>query len=311
MRKELFEHEITILRDTFRRLLRRRANTNLIKLINKTHPADLAVVFRYFQDEEQKYIFSIMEINQQTTDFLISLDDILLKNLLNEESLERIKSLIQKASTSDQSYILGNISEKTSESIFDLLKREEKAEIEELMAHPEESAGSMMVTDVFTLDQNMTCGKALKTLQDKEEAEMVFYIYLTDDEKRLTGVASLRTLATAQTNIKMNEIMVKRVHSVRPETDQEEVAKIVAQYNYLAVPVVDEYGILLGIVTVDDVVDVIRKEATEDFLQMAGAGKDREILLKSSWENSKARFPWLFASWIGGIIAAIVIGHYE
>jgi len=311
MRKELFEHEITILRDTFRRLLRRRANTNLIKLINKTHPADLAIVFRYFQDEEQKYIFSIMKVNQHTTDFLINLDDILLKNLLNEESLERIKSLIQQAPTSDQSYILGNVPEKISESIIDLLKSEEKAEIEELMAYPEDSAGSMMTTDVFTLNQNITCGEALKTLQDQEETEMVFYIYLTDNEKRLTGVASLRTLATSQTHIEMNEIMVKRVHSVRPETDQEEVAKIVAQYNYLAVPVIDDYDILLGIVTVDDVVDVIREEATEDFLQMAGAGKDREILLKSSWENAKARFPWLFASWIGGIIAAIVIGVYE
>tara|TARA_B100001250_G_scaffold150333_1_gene128848 strand:- start:1551 stop:2921 length:1371 start_codon:yes stop_codon:yes gene_type:complete len=311
MRKELFDHEITILRDTFRRLLRRRANTNLIKLINKTHPADLAFIFRYFQDEEQKYIFSIMKVNQHTTDFLISLDDILLKNLLNEESLERIKSLIQQAPTSDQSYILGNIPEEISESIIDLLKGEEKAEIEELMAYPEDSAGSMMTTDVFTLNQDITCGEALKTLQDQEETEMVFYLYLTDDEKRLTGVASLRTLATSQTHIKMNEIMVKRVHSVRPETDQEEVAKIVAQYNYLAVPVIDDHDILLGIVTVDDVVDVIREEATEDFLQMAGAGKDREILLKSSWENSKARFPWLFASWVGGIIAAMVIGIYE
>ena len=311
MRKELFEHEITILRDAFRRLLRRRANTNLIKLINKTHPADLAIVFRYFQDEEQKYIFSIMKVNQHTTDFLINLDDILLKNLLNEESLERIKSLIQQAPTSDQSYILGNVPEKISESIIDLLKTKEKAEIEELMAYPEDSAGSMMTTDVFTLNQNITCGEALKTLQDQEETEMVFYIYLTDNEKRLTGVASLRTLATSQTHIEMNEIMVKRVHSVRPETDQEEVAKIVAQYNYLAVPVIDDYDILLGIVTVDDVVDVIREEATEDFLQMAGAGKDREILLKSSWENAKARFPWLFASWMGGIIAAIVIGVYE
>jgi len=311
MRKELFEHEITILRDTFRRLLRRRANTNLIKLINKTHPADLAIVFRYFQDEEQKYIFSIMKVNQHTTDFLISLDDILLKNLLNKESLERIKSLIQQAPTSDQSYILGNVSEEISESIIDLLKGEEKAEIEELMAYPEDSAGSMMTTDVFTLNQDITCGKALKTLQDQEETEMVFYLYLTDDEKRLTGVASLRTLTTSQSQTKMSEIMVKRVHSVRPETDQEEVAKIVAQYNYLAVPVLDDHDILLGIVTVDDVVDVIREEATEDFLQMAGAGKDREILLKSSWENSKARFPWLFASWVGGIIAAMVIGIYE
>ena len=84
-----------------------------------------------------------------------------------------------------------------------------------------------------------------------------------------------------------------------------------AQYNYLAVPVVDSDNILLGIVTVDDVVDVIREEATEDFLQMAGAGKDREILLKSSWENARIRIPWLLASWVGGIIASYVIGNFE
>jgi magnesium transporter len=105
--------------------------------------------------------------------------------------------------------------------------------------------------------------------------------------------------------------MTKNVVSVRPETDQEEVAKIVARYNYLAVPVVDMDDSMLGIVTVDDVVDVIREEATEDFLQMAGAGKDREILLKSSWENVKSRLPWLFASWVGGVLAAFIIGKFE
>jgi magnesium transporter len=105
--------------------------------------------------------------------------------------------------------------------------------------------------------------------------------------------------------------MIKNVHSIRPETDQEEVARIVAQYNFLAVPVLDSDSKLLGIVTVDDVVDVIREEATEDFLRMAGAGKDREILLKSSWENAKTRLPWLFASWIGGVIAASLIGVFE
>jgi magnesium transporter len=105
--------------------------------------------------------------------------------------------------------------------------------------------------------------------------------------------------------------MSKNVHMVSPDTDQEEVARIVSQYNYLAVPVVDGDGILLGIVTVDNIVDVIREEATEDFLQMAGAGKDREILLKSSWENARARLPWLLASWIGGILAASIIVAFE
>ena len=191
------------------------------------------------------------------------------------------------------------------------MKKEEQEEIEEIMAYPQDSAGSMMATDVFTLYQNTTCGDALKTLQDQQEAEMVFYLYITDEDDSLVGVASLRALATTPSNTLLKDIMEKRVHSVRPETDQEDVAQIVAQYNYLAVPVIDGDGRLLGIVTVDDVVDVIREEATEDFLQMAGAGKDREILLKSSWENAKVRLPWLFASWIGGVMAAYIIGKYE
>ena len=311
MRKELFKHEIAILKDTFGRLLRRHAQTNLVKLINKTHPADLAIVFRYFNDEEQKQVFSLMQPNDHTVEFLVELDDTLIEKILDTENAERVSSLIQNASTNDQSYILGSLKEEQAQSVIDLLKKEEQEEIEEIMAYPQDSAGSMMATDVFTLYQNTTCRDALKTLQDQQEAEMVFYLYITDEDDSLVGVASLRALATTPSNTLLKDIMEKRVHSVRPETDQEDVAQIVAQYNYLAVPVIDGDGRLLGIVTVDDVVDVIREEATEDFLQMAGAGKDREILLKSSWENAKVRLPWLFASWIGGVMAAYIIGKYE
>ncbi len=311
MRKEMFKHEITILRDTFRRLLRRHAQTNLKKLINKTHPADLAIVFRYFNDEEQNQVFDLMRNNDHTLEFLIELDETIIEKLLNIEKPERIRDLIQNASTNDQSYILGALEKTKAESVTDLLKKEELEDIEEIMGYPEDSAGSLMETDIFTLYQDTTCGEALKTLQDQKDAEMVFYLYITNEDDSLVGVASLRTLATTPTDTMLKHIMVKKVHYVRPETDQEDVAQIVAQYNYLAVPVVDDDNKLIGIVTVDDVVDVIREEATEDFLQMAGAGKDREILLKSSWENAKVRLPWLFASWMGGIIAASVIGAYE
>ena len=311
MRKEMFKHEITILRDTFRRLLRRHAQTNLKKLINKTHPADLAIVFRYFNDEEQNQVFDLMKNNNHTLEFLIELDETIIEKLLNIEKPERIVDLIQNASTNDQSYILGALEKTKAESVTDLLKKEELEEIEEIMGYPEDSAGSLMETDIFTLYQDTTCGEALKTLQDQKDAEMVFYLYITNEDDSLVGVASLRALATTPTDTMLKHIMVKKVHYVRPETDQEDVAQIVAQYNYLAVPVVDDDNKLIGIVTVDDVVDVIREEATEDFLQMAGAGKDREILLKSTWENAKVRLPWLFASWMGGIIAASVIGTYE
>ena len=311
MRKAMFEHEIKILKDTFARLLRRNAHTNLVKLIRKTHPADLAVVFRYFKDEEQAQVFSIMVEDGQAMEFLVELDDTLIANLLENESPERIATVIQESSANDQSFILSTLEDEQAQSVIELLKTEEQEEIEELMGYPEDSAGAMMTTNVFTLYQNTTCRDALKSLQDQSEAEMVFYLYITDEDDRLVGVASLRALATTPADTILKDIMVKRVHTVRPETDQEEVAQIVAQYNYLAVPVLDEDDQLLGIVTVDDVVDVIREEATEDFLQMAGAGKDREILLKSSWENARARLPWLFASWIGGIFAASIIGTFE
>jgi len=311
MRKAMFEHEIKILRDTFARLLRRNAHTNLVKLIRKTHPADLAVVFRYLNDEEQTQVFSIMVDDGQAVEFLVELDDTLIANLLENETPERIATVIQESSANDQSFILSTLEDEQAQSVIELLKTEEQEEIEELMGYPEDSAGAMMTTNVFTLYQNTTCRDALKSLQDQSEAEMVFYLYITDDDDRLVGVASLRALATTPPDTILQDIMVKRVHTVRPETDQEEVAQIVAQYNYLAVPVLDADDQLLGIVTVDDVVDVIREEATEDFLQMAGAGKDREILLKSSWENARARLPWLFASWIGGIFAASIIGTFE
>ena len=311
MRKAMFEHEIKILKDTFARLLRRNAHTNLVKLIRKTHPADLAIVFRYFNDEEQAQVFSIMVEDGQAMEVLVELDDTLIANLLENESPERIATVIQESSANDQSYILGTLEDEQAQSVIELLKTEEQEEIEELMGYPEDSAGAMMTTNVFTLYQNTICRDALKSLQDQSEAEMVFYLYITDEDDRLVGVASLRALATTPADTILKDIMVKRVHTVRPETDQEEVAQIVAQYNYLAVPVLDADDHLLGIVTVDDVVDVIREEATEDFLQMAGAGKDREILLKSSWENARARLPWLFASWIGGIFAASIIGTFE
>ena len=307
----MFKHEINIIRDTFGRLLRRKAETNLIKLISKTHPADLAIVFRYFNDDEQLQVFNLMQDTGHTLEFLVELDDTIIEKLLNIEKPNRIADLIQNASTNDQSYILGILDQPQAKSVIDLLNKEEQEEIEEIMGYPEDSAGAIMATDVFTLYQDTTCGEALRTLQDQKDAEMVFYLYITNEDNSLVGVASLRTLATTPTNTKLKDLMVKRVHYVRPETDQEDVAQIVAQYNYLAVPVVDGDNQLLGIVTVDDIVDVIREEATEDFLQMAGAGKDREILLKSSWENAKVRLPWLFASWIGGVVAASVIGSYE
>ncbi len=311
MKKELFKNEITILRDTFGRLLRRHAETNILKLIDKTHPADLALLFRYFNENEQDEIFSKLKPSEKTAEFLNDLDELIGIRLLENESHDRIASILEHASSNEQAYLIGLLDEQYASSVIDLLQADKQEELEEMMAYPEDSAGILMYTDVFTLHEETKARDAINALQDQEDAEMVFYLYTLDDEARLTGVISLRDLVTTPGDTKLKDIMSKQIHVVRPETDQEEVARIVSQYNFLAVPVVDPDDRLLGIVTVDDVVDIIREEATEDFLQMVGAGKDREILLKSSWENARMRLPWLFASWVGGIMAAFIIGIFD
>lgn len=311
MKKELFSNEITILRDTFRRLLRRRAKTNIIKLIDKTHPADLALLFRYFNENEQDEIFNDLKPSADTAEFLNELDESISIRLLENESPERIAQILEYASSNEQAHLMGLVDDKYASSVIDLLKAEKQEELEEMMAYPEDSAGILMYTDVFTLHEDTKAKDAIYALQDQEDVEMVFYLYTLDNDGRLTGVISLRDLVTTSGDTMLKDIMSKQIHVVRPETDQEEVARIVSQYNFLAVPVVDSDDHLLGIVTVEDVVDIIREEATEDFLQMVGAGKDREILLKSSWENARMRVPWLFASWVGGILAVFIIGVFD
>ena len=258
MKKELFDNEITILRDTFRRLLRRKAKTNIIKLIDKTHPADLALLFRYFNEIEQDDIFSDLKESETTAEFLNELDESIAIRLLENESPERIAQILEKASSNEQAYLMGLVDEKYANSVIDLLRAEKQEELEEMMAYPEDSAGILMYTDVFTLHEETKAKDAIYALQDQEEAEMVFYLYTLDNDGRLTGVVSLRELVTIPGDTMLKDIMSKQIHVVRPETDQEEVARIVSQYNFLAVPVVDHEDRLLGIVTVDAVVDVIR-----------------------------------------------------
>ena len=210
MKKEMFSHEVSVLRNTFRRLLRRNAHTNLTKIIRKTHPADLAVLFRYFTNTEQKTLFDLMIEKEHTAEFLTELDEGILVKILENEDPGRIATIFHKLGSNDQAEILNLLSEPMTNSILELLQKEDKKEVEEIMSYPEDSAGSMMSTDVFTLHKNTIARDAIQSLQDQEEAEMVFYLYVTDNDDRLVGVISLRDLVTTPPDKTLDKIMTKR-----------------------------------------------------------------------------------------------------
>lgn len=310
-RNPMLDTEVAVLLDAFRRLMRRRARANLVKALNKTHPADLAFLFRSFTHAERTMLFDLIKETPQAGEFLSELDSSLIQELLMTLEPPEVATLLTEVSSDDMADILHLLPDEMASAVLESMKKEESEEVEELMAYPPETAGGKMAVNVLSLPESTQVADAIRSIRTAHEAEMVFYLYVTDDLKRLTGVVSLRDLVTAQPDVQLKSIMTREVVSVTTETDQEEVARQVSRYNLLAIPVIDKDGTLLGIVTVDDVVDVIREEATEDFLQMAGVGRDRELLWKPTMENVRLRLPWLFATWIGGVLVAWISGYFE
>ncbi len=311
-KREMIGLEGKVLLDTLRRLHRRGAVGNIKKLISKTHPADLAWVFRSLTPLEQRDIFQIIAESELVADFLSELDDAIMVELVSGLPAEFMARVVSRMASDDAADLIEALPEDKAAEIRKHMEAEDRDEVEELLKYDPETAGGIMSPDFMYLDENLTVEEAIRKVQKRsEEKEMVFYLYITHGDGQLIGVLSLRELLMHPMQRKLKNIMNTNVIAVTTDTDQEEVAHIVSQYNLLAIPVVDSTYKLVGIVTVDDVIDVLREEATEDFLQMAGAGRDQEIMLKPLYQKILLRAPWLFASWIGGVGAMFIINSFQ
>ena len=300
-----------LLLDTIKRLLRRGAMGNLHKIVNKTHAADLAVVFRFLRLREQEALFDLMDNVEHEAMLFSELEEEILLKLIEDMPAEKIAGIMEQMPKDDVADLLGKLSDERAKALLDLMTKEGSEEVEELLGYDAETAGGIMVPDFIALKEATTAQGAIEALQKEYvDVEMPFYLYVVNDHDHLAGVISLRELVVVPPETELKSIMATDVVSVPTDVDQEEVARIVARYNILAVPVVDENNKLVGIVTVDDVIDIIREEATEDFLKMAGAGDDL-IESQSILKSTRTRLPWLLASWIGGVIAFLIIGHFE
>ena len=312
MRQEFIGNEGLVVLATVRRLYRRKATSALAKVLKKIHPAELAWIFRHLTARERSVIFELIREPEQVGAVLSELDESIRLELISTLQPQRIVEVTTPMSTDDQADLLDALPEELREQVMALMKEEDAAEIEELLQYDADTAGGIMSPDFLAMAENLKVNEAIRKVQQlSEEAEMAYYIYVVDDADKLKGVLSLRQLLMVSGDKSLSSIMESDVIAVTPDTDQEEVAHIVSRYNIMAVPVMDHDSTMLGIVTVDDILDVVREEATEDFLQMVGAGKDREILLKPVLQNAASRMPWLLASWVGGILAMSVIASFR
>jgi magnesium transporter len=306
------QRRIDLVLDSVRRLLRVGASANLLNLLQKQHPADLAQIFSELQDKDREAAFSIIaERNGRLAMEAISeLGPESGAALLSTRSAEEIAKLAQEIPSDDAAALIDYLPEDLSAAVLDLMRPRESGVVENLLEYDEQTAGRIMNPHVFALNEDMTVGEAITELQTNRDVEMVFYLYVVDERRHLVGVVSLRRLLLVSPETPLKRIMTADLISARVEMDQEEVARQVASYNLLAIPVVDEENKLAGVITVDDVIDVIKDEATEDIYRLAGVTGDERVFTSAA-ETLRKRLPTLSIQLLTLFAAAAVVAAFE
>jgi magnesium transporter len=306
------QRKIDVVLDSVRRLMRMGATANLVNLLHKQHPADLAQVFTELGEKDRVAAFSLL-IERNSKLAMEALSELGPEGgaaLLADRSPEEIASLLHDLPSDDAAAIIGNLPEPLSAAVLELIEKRPGDEVGDLLEYDEQTAGRIMNPKVFALSEDMTAAESITTLQGSRDVEMVFYLYVVDGRRHLVGVVSLRRLLLVPPATPLKRIMTTDLTSVRTDTDQEEVARLVASYNLLAIPVVDEENKLVGVITVDDVIDVIKDEATEDVYRLAGvAGDDR--VFSTPMESLRKRVPWLEVNLVTAFLAASVVALFE
>ena len=306
------QRRIELILESVRRLLRMGATPNLINLLQKQHPADLAQIFAELPEKERHAAFNtLVEKNGKLAmEGLSELGPEKGAQLLALRSAEEIARLTQEIASDDAVALIDQLPEELSTVVLELIRPKPGGGVGELLEYEERTAGRLMNPNVFALPEDLTAGESITQLQNARDVEMVFYLYVVDERRHLVGVVSLRRLLLVPPETPLKRIMTTDIYSSRVDTGQEEVARMVASYNLLAIPVVDAENKLTGVITVDDVIDVIKDEATEDVFRLAGVSKEDGVLTPPS-ESIRRRLPWLGVNLVTAFLAASVVGLFS
>lgn len=276
------------------------------------HPGDLLELLDQLDDGEKEELLELLS-DAEATALIQEMEQFEQVSLFRLLSRERAPAILKEMASDDAVDLLGELSPEETAELLPLVD-EDTAEFSGLLKYPEESAGGIMTTEYISLPAELPVEEAIARLREiAPQAETIYYVFVVDIENRLTGVLSLRDLIAAPDGTPLKAIMRHNVISVNAALDQEEAARVVAKYDLLAVPVVDDNSRLLGIITFDDIIDVLEQEATEDIYRLAGAGEVTgvELMEASVYKVAWHRTPWLLLSMLGGILAGYIMSAFE
>jgi len=295
------------------RLLRHSAYPQLRKVVDKTMAADIAPALPLLLEDDRNRVLSLLIEAGKAARAILSLDESDLDEIVEGVDDPTLAAICSSSAPDDAADLLDSLDDDRRQRIFELLGATQGAKLESLLEGEEETAGSLMTTQYLALDEDLTVGEAIEAIRQYPSKDSFFYVYCTDSEGHLNGVLSLRSLILADPLAHLRDAMVQSVVRCQIESEPEEVAQIVSKYDLLSVPVVDLQNRLVGVVTVDDVIDVIQEQAEEDLLHLAGVAAAERVSTPGT-QSFRMRFPWLainlgtafLASWVVSLFQATI-----
>ncbi|WP_088105723.1 magnesium transporter [Halalkalibacter urbisdiaboli] len=282
----------------------------LQQLLDELHPYDVAQLYRGLP-EKHHHKFLTFLTPDQIADLIQELEYEMQMEILHRLGIERSSKVMNLMENDDLADLLNELSVDKIQEFLNVMKKEDSQKIRSLLSYPADTAGGLMTNEFVWIRDDQTVRQAVDKLKEYASfSENIYYLYVINDDKKLVGVVSYRDLLIADVNDKIEDLMFSRVVSVQVDTDQEQVVQIIERYDFIAVPVVDENNTLLGIITVDDAIDVVIREANEDIERISAVGRDIDFNTKAITASVR-RLPWLILLLFIGLVSGSIISGFE
>ena len=302
-----------VLGETLKKFLRRDARGHVSKILGKVRPEDVAAALRHMEEEERLEVFRILNRNfpEAAGEVLVSLEGSNLVELIESLGTDEIAPILDRIPVDDAVFVVEALPAELQDRVLEIVDLENLTQVQQHLTYGEDSAGRVMDTEYLAMSESTTVAEAIRALQEDSHTENVFYLYVVDKDNHLVGVTSLRQLLLSRPTQSLEQIMKRNVIKVTVETDQEEVAQLAARYDFLAIPVTDDSNKLVGIVTVDDIIDIFKEEATEDFYKMAGTSENELLYQDRPVRVAGIRLPWLLFNLVGALVTGWLLETFQ
>lgn len=296
--------------DNISELVKEKSSSSLLNLFEDLHPADIAEIINRSSINNAKYLFELLD-TETASEVITEIDENLREKIINQIDPDKISDIIDELETDDATDIVSELKEELAKTVLEKMDAEDSEDVKELLQYHEETAGGIMSSDFVSVEENETLRAAIREVRNNaEHFEQIYHIYVLNKNEILVGIVSLKSLLVNPLRTKITSVMEEDLIYVTPDVDQEEVANLMKKYDLVAIPVVDENKVMLGRITIDDIVDVIQEEADEDIQKMAGLSEEQESS-DSIFRISRIRLPWLIIAMFIEFINVWLLSEHE